>query len=88
MNDKLENNKLDDNNLEKVSGGEVVSCPPYPLYPEGTLVYWRGHGYELFLIVRAKHNPADWFYSICPCDGGDTIHNVKEEDLSKNHILY
>ena len=38
MNDKLENNKLDDNNLEKVSGGADPGDAAYPNILLGTIV--------------------------------------------------
>ncbi len=88
MNDKLENNKLDDSTLEKVSGGEGNSVDsPEPRYKVGEIVFWRGHGRELYIIEATRIRRTRWVYSIRPCHGGNITDYVEETDISKDRIL-
>ncbi len=88
MNDKLENNKLDDSNLEKVSGGEGNSeGVPQPLYKPHAKVYCRGCDRELFFVIGSSYMLGlGWKYVIRSCTENKSISDVKEEDLSYGYI--
>ena len=84
MKDKLENNKLDDSNLEKVSGGEGNSEGwPEPLYKPNARVYCRGHDREIFIVKISDYMKGlGWQYVIRSCKDNKSISGVSEEDLS------
>ena len=87
MNDKLENNKLDDSNLEKVSGGEGNSVGRSgPRYPQNARVYCRGYGSKLFCVIRSSYVDRGWEYEILSYSEREHIHGVKEKDLSYARI--
>ena len=89
MNDKLENNKLDDSNLEKVSGGEGNSEGwPEPLYKPRAKVYCRGFDRELFFVISSSYMLGlGWQYNISSCTENKSFSGVKEEDLSYGCIF-
>ncbi len=85
MKDNLKNNKLDDSNLEKVSGGEGEGNSvgrSGPRYPQNSKVYYRGYGSKLFCVIRSSYVGPGWEYEILSYSEREHIHGVKEKDLS------
>ncbi len=88
MKDNLKNNKLDDSNLEKVSGGEGNSeGVPQPLYPLHARVYCRGYGSKTFRVVHSSYIGRGWRYGIRSYSENEFISGVKEENLSDRYFF-
>ena len=89
MKDNLKNNKLDDSNLEKVSGGEGNSVGrSEPLYRQHARVYCRGYDRELFFVISSSYMLGlGWQYVIRSCTENKSINGVREEDLSDRYIF-
>ena len=89
MKENLKDNKLDDSNLEKVSGGEGNSVGrSEPRYLQGAIVYCREYGRERFYVIRSSYVDRGWEYVIISSsDKESIIHGVKEKDLSYSCIF-
>ena len=89
MKDNLNNNKLDDSTLEKVSGGEGNSVGrSEPRYLQGSIVYCREYGRKRFYVISSSYVGLGWEYVIISSsDKENIIFGVKEKDLSYSCIF-